>query len=281
MRTTILKAIAVSAFAIAAATSVASAADMAPRYTKAPVIVEPIYNWTGFYIGGNAGYSWGRSRNDAYYYNNTTNLLLATGSSAFDMNGWVAGGQLGYNWQSARWVLGLEGDAQATGQKGSTAYTCAGTICSFANTAIALALAPVNVAFSQKLEWFSTVRGRVGYTFTPTVLGYVTGGAAFGSVNTNGVITGVAANGVASAAAFSSSDTRVGWTVGAGLEASLGGNWTGKVEYLYLDLGKYTSSTTLLLNAPPIRLDLASRVTDNILRAGVNYRFGGPVVAKY
>jgi outer membrane immunogenic protein len=281
MRTSVFKAIVVSAFAVVAGTSMASAADMAPRYTKAPVIVDPIYNWTGFYIGGNAGYSWGRSRNDANFFNNTTNVLLATGSSSFDMNGWVAGGQIGYNWQSARWVFGLEGDAQATGQKGSTGYTCAGTVCSLSQTAVAFALAPVNVAFSQKLEWFSTLRGRVGYTFTPTVLGYVTGGAAIGEVNTNGVITGVAANGVASAAAFSGNDTRVGWTVGAGLEASLGGNWTGKVEYLYLDLGKYTNSAVLLLNAPPSRVDLASRVTDNILRAGVNYRFGGPVVAKY
>jgi outer membrane immunogenic protein len=73
----------------------------------------------------------------------------------------------------------------------------------------------------------------------------------------------------------------VGWTVGAGLEASLGGNWTGKIEYLYMDFGKYTTGATLLLNAPPSRVDLASKVTDNILRVGVNYRFGGPVVARY
>jgi outer membrane immunogenic protein len=263
-----------------ATASAATAADMAPRYTKAPVVAA-VYNWTGFYIGGNAGYSWGRSSTDASFYNNATNLLLATGTTAFDMNGWVAGGQLGYNWQSASWVFGLEGDIQGTGQKGSGAFTCAGPICSAGNTAIALALAPVNAAFSHKLEWFSTIRGRVGYTFAPTVLGYVTGGAAIGGVNTNGVITGFAANGVASAAAFSGSDTRVGWTVGAGLEASLGGNWTGKIEYLYMDFGKYTTGATLLLNAPPSRVDLASKVTDNILRVGVNYRFGGPVVARY
>jgi outer membrane immunogenic protein len=73
----------------------------------------------------------------------------------------------------------------------------------------------------------------------------------------------------------------VGWTVGAGVEASLGGNWTGKIEYLYMDFGKYTTAGVLLLNAPPIRVDLASKVTDNILRVGLNYAFGGPVVAKY
>jgi outer membrane immunogenic protein len=281
MRLSVFKAIAASALAVIAMISAASAADMAPRYTKAPVMAA-VYDWTGFYIGGNAGYSWGRSRTDASFFNNTTNVLLATGSTAFDMDGWVAGGQLGYNWQSASWVFGLEGDAQGTGQKGSGGFICAGPICSAANTAIApLTLAPVAVTFSQKLEWFSTIRGRVGYTFTRTVLGYVTGGAAIGGVNTNGVITGFAANGVASAAAFSGSDTRVGWTVGAGLEASLGGNWTGKIEYLYMDFGKYTTTGVLLLNAPPIRVDLASRVTDNILRVGVNYKFGGPGIAKY
>jgi outer membrane immunogenic protein len=277
----VFKALAASALALIATSSIASAADMAPRYTKAPMVAA-VYDWTGFYIGGNAGYSWGRSSTDASFFNNTTNVLLATGATAFDMNGWVAGGQIGYNWQSAGWVFGLEADGQGTGQKGSGAFVCAGPVCSAANTAIApLTLAPVNVAFSHKLEWFSTIRGRVGYTFAPTVLGYVTGGAAIGGLNTNGVITGFAANGAASAAAFSGSDTRVGWTVGAGLEASLGGNWTGKIEYLYMDFGKYTTSGILLLNAPPIRADLASKITDNILRVGVNYKFGGPGIAKY
>src|ERR1700687_2336623 len=71
-------------------TTSAFAADLAARpYTKAPVYVDPVYNWTGFYIGGNIGYSWGRSRTDAAIFNNTTNALLATASSSFDMNGWV------------------------------------------------------------------------------------------------------------------------------------------------------------------------------------------------
>ncbi len=67
----------------------------------------------------------------------------------------------------------------------------------------------------------------------------------------------------------------------AGVEASLGGNWSGKIEYLYLDLGRFNSSATLLMNAPPIRADFSSHITDHILRVGVNYRFGGPFIAKY
>ena len=284
MRASTFKAIAIAAFTSIAAMHSASAADLAARpYTKAPAIVE-VYNWTGFYIGGNAGYSWGRSSTDASYFNNTTNLLLATGNSSFDMNGWVAGGQVGYNWQTQHWVWGFEGDIQATGQRGSTLFICPGTICNFGNTAIpALALpgSTSNLSLNQKLEWFSTIRARAGYTFTPTVLGYVTGGLAIGEVKSDGVLTGFTSLAAPTSNAFSNRETRAGWTVGAGVEASLGGNWTGKVEYLYLDLGKYSNTALLLTNFIPLRAVTSSHITDNILRVGVNYRFGGPAVARY
>lgn len=278
MKASVWKVLATAAVATIAASS-AFAADMAPRYTKAPPMAA-VYNWTGFYIGVNAGYSWGRSNTDAAFYNNATGLLLGTGTAAFDMDGWVAGGQAGYNWQRERWVLGVEGDIQATGQKGSVLFNCPGVICS-TNTAIPVANAPVNVRLENKLDWFATFRGRAGYTFTPTVLGYVTGGLAVGGVNGNGTITGFTGGGLPIAATFSNDDTQVGWTVGAGLEASLGGNWTGKVEYLYLDLGKFHTTALLLANAPAMRAEFSSRITDHIARVGVNYRFGGPVVAKY
>jgi outer membrane immunogenic protein len=284
MRASTLRVFATAAFAALAAISSASAADIVvPSYTKAPPPMIVVYNWTGFYIGGNAGYSWGRSRTDVNFYNGNNNVLLATGGSSFDMNGWVAGAQAGYNWQTERWVYGFEADGQGTGQRGNTALTCAGPICSFANTAIApLTLAPVNTALANKLEWFATFRARAGYTFTPTVLGYVTGGLAVGGVKSSGVITGFNANGQPIATVFGSSDNaHAGWTVGAGVEASLGGNWTGKIEYLYMDLGRFNTSALLPTNAPPILATYSSRITDNIVRAGINYRFGGPVVARY
>src|SRR5216683_671566 len=94
MRASTLRVFATAAFAVLAAVSSASAADMVvPRYAKAPPPLVVVYNWTGFYIGGNAGYSWGRARTDVNFYNNNTNILLATGASSFNMNGWVAGGQ--------------------------------------------------------------------------------------------------------------------------------------------------------------------------------------------
>jgi outer membrane immunogenic protein len=277
-----LKALATATIVATAAISSAYAADIAPRYTKAPPPVA-IYNWTGFYIGGNAGYSWGRANNDAYFYNANTNVLVGTGASAYDMNGWVAGGQAGYNWQVQNWVWGLEGDIQATGQKGSTAYLCAGAVCSPGQTAVPIALSPVAVTLDQKLEWFSTIRGRAGYTFAPTVMGYVTGGLAIGEVKSDATILGRTGGVGAPFVSTFTTDrtTRVGWTVGAGVEASLGGNWTGKIEYLYLDLGRESFSAVNLANATPVRVDLSTKVTDHILRAGVNYRFGGPVVAKY
>jgi outer membrane immunogenic protein len=275
-------AIVIAAIAAIIGISSASAADLAARpYTKAPVMVESIYNWTGFYVGGNVGYSWGRSNTDAAFFNNTTNVLLASTSSSFDMNGWVAGGQVGYNWQNQRWVWGLEGDIQGTGQRGSTAFLCGAVICNAGLTALVPPLGGVSATLSQKLDWFSTIRARAGYTFTPTVLGYITGGLAIGDVKSDGTITGANANGAAVAGAFSNDEIKAGWTVGAGVEASLGGNWTGKLEYLYLDLGTYSNTGFLLTNFIPIRATVNSRITDNILRVGVNYRFGGPVVAKY
>jgi outer membrane immunogenic protein len=255
LRISTFKAIATAAFTAMAAISAASAADLAPRYTKAPVMVDPIYNWTGFYVGVNAGYSWGRSNTDASFFNANTNVLVGTGSSSFDMNGWVAGGQVGYNWQNQRFVWGLEGDIQATGQKGSTAFLCPGAICSPTQTAIAVALSTVNVTLDQKLEWFSTIRARAGYTITPTVMGYVTGGLAIGEVKSDVVITGRTGGvGAPFVSTFTSDrSTRVGWTVGAGAEASLGGNWTGKLEYLYVDLGRESFSAVNLANVTPVR----------------------------
>ena len=132
MRALAFKAIAASALAIVAATSIASAADMAPRYTKAPLMVE-VWNWTGFYIGGNAGYSWGRGNSDVSYFNTATGLPIAPPAGSitgvgFDMNGAIAGGQIGYNWQSNNWVFGLEADAQWSDEKGRGGFNCAATL---------------------------------------------------------------------------------------------------------------------------------------------------------
>src|SRR5882724_1111606 len=201
-------------------------ADLAARpYTKAPVYVEPVYNWTGFYIGGNVGYSWGRSR-DTSTLTNGAGTVLFTSIDRTDLNGVVGGGQIGYNWQVQNWLWGLEADIQGTGEKGSRAFTCPTGICTpstiifLPNTEVPVPIiipgGPVAANLDQKLEWFGTVRGRAGVLVSPKVLLYATGGLAYGEVKTSETIGGVTG--------FSRSDTRVGYTVGAGIEGVIGGN---------------------------------------------------------
>jgi outer membrane immunogenic protein len=103
----------------------AFAADLSPRmYTKAPVVPAVVYDWTGFYIGGNVGYSWGRSDSSLGLIDAGT--IVNAANSKFNMDGVIGGGQIGYNWQRSNWVFGLEADIQGSGQKGSTGTTCPG-----------------------------------------------------------------------------------------------------------------------------------------------------------
>jgi len=254
---------------ITAATSLlatsAFAADLPVRtYTKAPVYVEPVYNWTGFYLGGNIGYSWGRSNDTSTLTNAAGTVLLAT-SDKTDLNGIVGGGQIGYNWQMQSWVWGLEADIQGTGEKGSRAFSFTPII----NVAV---LPAIPFALTQKIDWFGTVRGRAGILVSPKVLLYATGGLAYGEVNSSETV------GVLVPSAFSKSSTNVGWTVGAGIEGAIGGSWTAKLEYLYVDLGTASGSFTL----PSTNIiSYSSKITDNIVRVGINYRFDSAVVAKY
>ncbi len=144
---------------------------------------------------------------------------------------------------------------------------------------------PVTATLDEKLEWFGTVRGRVGATVTPTFLTYVTGGLAYGQVKVNQHVQGVnvfgatGANGATFAAVdetFGATKTKAGWTIGGGVEGVLGGNWTGRIEYLYVDLGKVSGSFTTSLIAPSgssLVAGFSSHVTDHIVRVGVSYTF--------
>ncbi len=283
MRASTIKAIATAAFAAMAAGSVASAADMAPRYTKAPPPVVEVWTWDKFYIGLNGGYSWGRSDTSGTFYNNLTGLQISpTESGIINLDGWLFGGQVGKNWQFGNWVVGLEADAQWTDEKGGRGFTCATApgACNSVTFGAGLNVAPTTT-FNQEISWFATFRPRVGMLVTPSALLYVTGGLAVAGIQTDGVISGFTAASLPTSAAWSHDETKFGWVIGAGLEARLGGNWTGKIEGLYLDYGNVSGSATLLTSNPPLRFDYNSDITDVVLRAGVNYHFGGPVVAKY
>jgi outer membrane immunogenic protein len=229
-----------------ASTTMGSAADLPARvYTKAPAAV--VYDWTGFYIGANAGI--GVSRDPA------TMAIAATvaggTSSVVGETGAVGGGQVGYNWQGGNLVLGAEADIQGAALR--TNRTC--TITCVENE---------TATYDQHLDWFGTVRGRVGLA-TGSVLGYVTGGLAYGDVTTENRLT------VGQTVPFSWHQTRTGWTAGGGVEAALAGNWTGKIEYLYVDLGSQSGTLSF-----PGLANVSSSIDyrEHIVRAGVNYRFG-------
>ena len=237
----------------------AMAADLAapPAPYKAPLPVA-VYSWTGPYWGVNVGYSWGRLKNEW----TVAGFGAGTASESQDVNGVIGGFQSGINWQVGWWLFGMEADLQGSGQKGDTTYCL-----------VDCALA--SVAAEHKLTWFGTARSRIGVLPTETILLYATYGIAYGQVQSNYAFS---AGGVAFGSA-ELKDTRAGWTVGAGIEGAFGGGWSAKLEYLYVDLG--TRSETITLNG----VTTASwdhHFTDNIVRLGLNYRWGGiPVVAKY
>jgi outer membrane immunogenic protein len=139
-------------------------------------------------------------------------------------------------------------------------------------------------SFDQKLPWFGTARARLGFLPTDHWMLYVTGGLAYGEVDTNVTVNTAVAfpTGpvIASASSVASVNTsRAGWTVGGGAEWVISGPWTAKVEYLYVDLGSVSNNFAGFGAFTPLSTN--SRVTDNIARVGLNYRFGGPVVARY
>jgi outer membrane immunogenic protein len=266
----------------------AFAADLAPRpYTKAPVIVDPGYNWTGFYVGLNGGYSWGKANETALIGGPFPPTAVASVNQK--VNGGVFGGQIGYNWQvNPKWVVGLEADGQWTGERGRSNDF-------FGSIRLPLPGNDFNVVTTAsatnetKLPWFATFRARGGFLADPSLLLYATGGLAVGEVKftTQSTLTaqlfGPGSTGTTPVglpvtvvnAALSDSQTRVGWTVGAGLEKKFTQNWSAKLEYLYVDLG-----TKTYFGGTPNNIDVSFR--DHILRAGINYQFtSGPVVAKY
>jgi outer membrane immunogenic protein len=255
------------------ATAPAFAADL-PRKAPPPPPPVPVLNWTGFYIGVNGGYSWGHSSRDLNFFNPVTGVTIATASGAGrNMDGGLFGGQLGYNWQTTNWVFGIETDAQWTGQRGGTTILCPLAGCLPALTALP-AGAATSAALNDKLEWFGTFRGRVGVLVAPSILLYATGGGAYGSVQTDVALATFTATGVPVTIASSRSTDRLGWTVGAGIEAMFAANWSAKLEYLYMDLGSISNSVVLPTAAGfPLAANVTSRVTDSIIRGGINYHF--------
>jgi len=287
MKTFLNAAVLIPAIAVAASIGTSAlAADMPVGMpVKAPPAA-PAYNWTGFYAGLNAGYGWGSSSfnltGDNIAGQKWINGLIGPSNGSFDNSGFVGGGQIGYNWQiNQRWVAGVETDinfANVRGKNFITEFT--GT---FANTGFNT---------DRRLEWFGTLRGRLGVSPIDRLLIYATGGLAYGEVtsranyvNGSGILLfgGVAPDGsgvicnVGTCIVGGGSQVAAGWTIGGGLEWAFANNWSVKAEYLHLDLGNQTIHS---INTPPpgglIPGSIATHFNDaayNIARVGLNYQF--------
>jgi outer membrane immunogenic protein len=227
----------------------ANAADMRPIY-KAPMAPPSVLSWTGFYAGINVGGAWADDKHDFSIPGGPTFASIDNTSA-----GIIGGAQVGYNWQFSSFVAGLEADFQGSNLKGTLAAPCVGAFCGPAG---------LSASYSQSIPWFGTARARIGYA-QDTWLIYATGGYAYANVETNATATAgpLVAN-------FSSKEIRSGWTAGAGIEVMLAPQWSAKLEYLYADFGN-VRSTYSLLGVPLLNDD--ARVSMNIVRGGVNYRF--------
>lgn len=232
----------------------AHAADLGPRpYTKAPAYVAPVYNWGGFYIGAHVGYGWGRTNSDQYFTNGTFDT-----NGTLNRDGVFGGGQIGYNWMlSPNWLLGIEADISGADVAGN----------------VDLVNGPANIHNHSTIDYFGTVRGRIGYA-VDNVLFYGTGGLLWAhSKSDRDVLVG------GNTFSASSTSSPTGWTAGAGVEWGFSPNWSTKVEYLYGELKTATDYTFPAL--PVANRHLDSNTELHSIKVGVNYRFSGPVVAKY
>lgn len=243
----------------------ASAADRGVPYRAAPPPPPaPVFSWTGFYVGGHGGCAHDRKNYTPGPFRNAD----PAGPSAFTIDtanggGCYGGAQVGYNYQVASWVFGIEADGSWGSIKSKTNLleTEPGAIETLA-------------LYDQKLTSFGTVRGRLGYTWnwgtTPT-LWYVTGGWAWA----RNELTTTALDGVVNTLTDSQSHT--GWTIGTGLEVALGWNWSLKGEYLYMDLDNKTYATAFITDDGALPGTRIANVDLKIhtVRMGLNYRFGG------
>jgi outer membrane immunogenic protein len=231
----------------------------------------PVYNWTGWYVGGNVGYSWGRASADLNYFapqppgvgipvcGPVGTAICINGSDTVNMNGVIGGVQAGYNWQNGNYLLGVEADFQGTGQRGTRDFAASFTNGAGANVPGGLPGNAASISITERMPWLGTVRGRLGWLATPNLLFFGTGGIAYGRIE---VDSSASASAIPSAIAvpptcsnpaastcplwdFSDSGvTKIGWTAGGGAELALGGNWTAKFEYLFVDLGSFDTTFT-------------------------------------
>jgi outer membrane immunogenic protein len=254
---------------VAFATS-AIAADLP---VKAPAPPAPVFSWTGFYFGAHVGWGWGRTDATVLEADNTFFPQGTINRNGFD--GALGGGQVGVNYQTGQWVLGIEGDISKSGFEGHNRHD-------------AILLLDRHSETESDVKWLATLTGRLGFAAGPTLLSdntlfYVKGGAAWADFNsvTNSFVSSTGRL----LQTISGDETRSGWTVGGGVEWG-GVYWSAKAEYNFIDFGTERvarSGTNFVTGDPVLRFrDADTQV--HVIKFGINYHFApapAPVAARY
>jgi outer membrane immunogenic protein len=250
----------IGALALAAMTIPTSAADI-PRPAPPPVVAPPVvYNWTGFYIGGNVGGKWADHDGDIFLDNvvGFTPLgLVGFGNGGNGSEGaFVGGGQIGFNWQTGSWVFGVEGDFQGTSLERT--FVCCGPL--------APAFFVPGDTISVQNDWQASIRGRIGYAWDRFMV-YGTGGVAFTNIEATVNLPGLLF--------ASASDTLTGWTAGGGIEFGLWDNWSLGVEYRFssFDASDFALGNVVTPLIPGAPLRSTFDLETHEVTARLNYRF--------
>lgn len=292
--------------ALLVGTTCAQSADLAARpYAKAPpMVAAAAFSWTGCYVGGNIGGVRDRADNDLTMagdfllpdniFRFAENRALLSHSYTTNGSGVTGGVQVGCNYQTGALVWGAEADFNYAGLHETVFASYDRVGCPFFGAGNGCA-SPHTETVKNDLDWFSTFRGRLGYTWDRLLL-YGTGGLAVGQIRSSTNVAFGNQEFIINGVTFAGSDSRIraGWALGAGAEWALGSNWSIKAEYLHLDFGSfnYLSSCTPVAicrggGGIPVGESgswlTSVRARDDVFRLGVNYRFGlgGPVIARY
>jgi outer membrane immunogenic protein len=268
---TMLKRVLMLAGALTLLGGVALAADLPtrkapPDYVPAP---QAATTWTGFYIGVNGGYAGDQFRYPFSGYDDRDGrtLISGQGDASLTSGGFVGGIQAGYNWQfDPSWLVGLEADIDATSITGKVNANASGL---YLGNPVSGSL---NLESQQ--QYLGTVRARFGYLVTQHFLLFGTGGLAYGDVKSSASLAASeSGNAVLGPYDYSKTTTHFGWTLGAGVEYMINKNWSFKTEYMYVDLGTKDVANGAASGPSGYSYDVKVHPTDNIVRAGLNYRF--------
>jgi outer membrane immunogenic protein len=258
---------------LAIGTVTASAADLAPRYTKAPPAPIAVFSWTGCYIGGDVG--GGSQRQSASEFTIPAGFDAGPTAVKQDSTAVMGGAYLGCNYQfGSNWVVGIEGDWTATDLKNSATAPN-----NFLN---GLPVGSGGVTYNQRVNWLASVRGRLGYAIAPTFLLYVTGGAAWADSDYSGVdaYRGGCPN---CSVTGSFNHTATGWVAGGGVEwAPWNNNWIVRAEGLYYSFDGVSAFGSQQGTPAPSTTSWTwgrNEIVEG--RVGLSYKFGGPVIARY